>query len=183
MAYIITNHPKNSVAKQPNTPENNTNSDSDLSRMNAEILLVGRFHALTLCRAALFCLLTGFEIIHAIYGFHTSSSMTIMLFSIISPWMLEAVLSPHIKKTTVVLPFLRKHYRYSSLRYAANNVCFFLCCLLLILWQKHNSYPVYPFEWLYRAPSIFLFIIASLRILLSLFLPGHIRRRMLHGKM
>lgn len=182
MAYTI-NRQKNFAAELPNTPENNFNPDSDLSRMDAEIHLVGRFHALTICRAVLFGLLTGFEIIHAIYGFHISSSMTIMLFSIISPWIMEALLSPYIKKTAVVLPFLRKHYRYSSLRYAANNACFFLCCLLLMLWQRHNSYPVYPFKWLYHAPAIFLFIIAFLRILLSLFLPGYIRRRMLHGKM
>lgn len=136
----------------------NTNGTpaADAAFMDAEIRLVARFHALVVWRGFISAVLGAFILGCAFWGVDTSSAVYILFLLNLLPFLLEGFCAPHVKKSVPVLPFLRKKYHYSSLRYTTLNITFALTCLLLVLWQFHNGTPAYPAAWLYNFPAFVL---------------------------
>ena len=165
-----------SSAAQVNTPESLV---PDEAAMEAEIRLVSRFCTLSLCRAVLCSFMFLFELLRVIYGFRMSSPLYILLFAGVAVWLVELTVTPYVKKSVPVLPYLRRKYHYSSPRYVSHNLCYPLYCLLLLLWQLHNSLPQYPFGWMYYGPAIFLGILLCLRLAGPALIAAHIRRSLL----
>ena len=79
------------------------------------------------------------------------------------------------------MPYLRKHYRYSRLRFTAETVSYFMTCLLLLLWQGRGSKISDTAGWLRNAPVFLLSILVLLRLAAPYYLAWRIRRRLLDG--
>ncbi len=157
--------------------ENNTPA-ADAAFMDAEICLVARFHALMVWRIFISAVLGAFMLGCSLWGLDTSSAVYILLFLNLLPFLLEGFCAPHVKKSVPVLPFLRKKYHYSSLRYATLSITFALTCLLLVLWQFHNSTPAYPAAWLYNFPAFVLAACFFQRAVTPRLTARRIRRKM-----
>lgn len=151
---------------------------SDADAMDAELRLIARFHALTLWRVSLSALLAAFEVIVSFYGLRISSGFYVLLFMNLLPWILEALCSPYVAKSTPVLPYLRRQYHYSTLRYMTTRITFLITGLLLVLWEFHNSTPDYPAAWLYDFPAILLAFSLLFRLAAPSAITKHMRRRM-----
>lgn len=77
------------------------------------------------------------------------------------------------------LPYLRKHWRYSPLRFTAESISYFLTCLLLILWQLCGSLPE---DRLRRAPAAILAAVVLLRLAAPCYLAWRSRRGLMYGE-
>lgn len=146
--------------------------------MDAELRRIARYRALTLWRFFASILLAAFEAMCALLGLRVSSGLYVLFSMNLLPWVLEAFCSPYIKKTPPVMPYLRRQYRYCTLRFATTGITFFITSLLLALWQLHNSAPDYPAAWLYDFPAILL--ICGILFLLAAppALVKHMRRKL-----
>ncbi len=158
----------------PATPD----AVSDAAVMDAEIRLVARFAALTLWRAVTSALLIAFQLICVPFGKIAPAPVYILLCMNLLPSVLEGLCAPYAKKSVPVLPYLRKQYHYSSLRYMTTGISFAITSFLLLLWQLYNSPPVTPFAWLGKFPAFLLALGFFLRAVSPRLLAGHIRKRM-----
>lgn len=160
----------------------NASALPDASAMEAEIRLISRFHSLTLFRAVLCVLLFAYQFLIVIFHIRTISNIIILLFLMLAPWLLEGVAAPYVKTGKAVLPYLRKQYHFTALRYVTNNITFLIACFLLLLWQRHQSGNIFPSLWIYYIPSILICTALALRILGPVLISCHIRRRLLSGQ-
>lgn len=158
------------------------NTEPDVPAMENEIRLVSRFHTLTLIRILLSVFLFIYECMGVFYNFGINTGLYLLLFLNLTPWLLDLFLAPYVKKTPPVLPYLRKQYHYSSLRFLTNNISFLLTCFLLLLWQSHQSGASFPFLWLSFVPSALAIFALLFRILGPVLIAGHIRRRLFAGQ-
>lgn len=159
-----------------------TSAMPDASAMETEIRLVSRFHSLTLFRVVLCVLLFAYQFLIVLYHIRTISNVIILLFIMIAPWLLEGVAAPYVKAGKAVLPYLRKQYHFTTLRYVTNQITFLAACFLLLLWQRHQDGNIGLPLWIYYIPSILICIALALRILGPVFISRHIRRRLLSGQ-
>ncbi|MBQ9120189.1 MAG: hypothetical protein IJY09_09095 [Lachnospiraceae bacterium] len=150
--------------------------------MDEEIRLVSRFRALILGRIIVSLSLFLYLLCTMGYGYRPTSPIYILGVLNIFSWPIEALLAPYVKKRTIVLPYLRKHYRYSSLRFASNNIISFLTCLLLLLWQICQDTTRLPVAWFRFVPLTLLVIMLLFRTIAPFFLAKQISRRLLSGK-
>lgn len=151
---------------------------TDAAFMDAEIRLVARFRALVVWRRFISAALAAFICGCTFWGANASSPFYIMVFLNLLPFLLEEFCAPHIKKSAPVLPFLRKKYHYSPLRYATLGITFGATCLLLVLWQFHNSTPAFPAAWMHNFPAFLLAACFFQRAVTPQLAARHIRRRM-----
>lgn len=164
---------------------NHTPDTSDsVQSMAAEIRLVSAFHTMTICRIVLSVALLLFEALRAAYGLRISSALYILLFANLGPWLIELALTPRLKLSSppAILPYLRRHYHYSALRHSSNRICFWITCFLLILWERHNAIPNYPFAWLYHVPLYLLCLLLCIRMFGPRLLSHRIDYKLMHGK-
>ncbi|MDE7300502.1 MAG: hypothetical protein K2N94_17040 [Lachnospiraceae bacterium] len=180
----------------------NFHANPELSRLDDDIRIVSRFQAVRICRAALSILLIALELFLAYRGSYSSSALNILLFANLTPWLLEELLlarqeakkdansTPDIRTRSeapaaqpAAMPYLRKHYHYSRLRFTAETVSYFMTCLLLLLWQGRGSKAGDTADWLRNAPVFLLSIIVLLRLAAPYYLAWRIRHRLLDGKM
>gem|GEM_PF-3801836 len=146
--------------------------------MDAEIRLVARFYSLIIWRVLFSIALLAFELICTFYHLYVLSAVYILLIANLLPALLTPFFAPHIRRSTPVLPFLRKRYHYSSLRYKTAEISFFITGIFLVLWQLFNSAPAYPAAWLYKFPVLLLAASLFWRAAAPLFFSMHIRRHM-----
>ena len=154
----------------------------DAAAMDAEIRLVSQFYSLTLFRFVLCVLLFAYQLIIVLFHIRTISNMIILLFLLLAPWVLEGVVAPYIKSGKAVLPYLRKQYHFSAIRYVTNNITFLISCFLLLLWQRHQPENASLYWWIYYIPSILIGIALFIRILGSVLIFFHIRRKLSLGQ-
>ncbi|MDE7324940.1 MAG: hypothetical protein K2N63_01465 [Lachnospiraceae bacterium] len=148
---------------------------NDVAAMDAEIRLVARFHTLTLWRIAASAILLIFQIVYTACGLYTASPFYILLTANLLPVLLEPLCSPKVRKSPPVLPFLRKRYHYSSLRFMTMEITFFATNLLLIIWQFFGSSPD---TWLHKFPAAFLAANFLWRFVGSFLLSSQIQKKM-----
>lgn len=167
------------LQNNPDIPHTDTPAaGTDAAFMDAEIRLVARFFTLTFWRVFTSIALCAFLLVCVFFGIDASSALYILLFFNLLPFLLEGFCAPYAKKSAPVLPYLRKQYHYSSLRYMTMNITFFVTCCLLLLWQLHNSSPAYPAKWLYGFPALLLASGFFLRAVVPHLAARHIRRKM-----
>ncbi len=149
-----------------------------VEEMDAEIRLVARFHSLIIWRIPFSMALLCFEFMCIICHLYVLSAVYILLIANLLPVILAPFLAPHIRKSTPVLPFLRKRYHYSSLRYKTAELSFFITGMFLVLWQLFNSVPAYPVAWLYKFPVLLLAASLFWRVAAPIIFSIRIRRNM-----
>lgn len=150
----------------------------DAAAMDAEIRLVARFAALALWRAAASILLIAFLLMCAVFGVIAPAPIYILLCVNLLPTVLEGFCAPYAKKSVPVLPYLRKQYHYSSLRYMTAGIGFAVTSFLLLLWQLFNSPAGFPAAWPGKFPALLLAFGFFVRAVSPRLLARRIRRRM-----
>lgn len=173
--------PSNKIEVNDKTDNNEETPESvfsDADAMDGELRLVARFHTLTLWRVLLSALLTAFEAMCAFYGLRAASGLYVLLSMNLLPWILEALCSPYVTKSKPVMPYLRRQYHYSTLRYVTTHITLFITCMYLLLWQFHNSTPAYPAAWLYDFPAILLAFSLLFRLAAPPLIARHLRREL-----
>ncbi len=143
--------------------------------MDAEIRLVARFHTLIIWRAAVSTSLLVFQVIYTISGLYTASPAYILLTANLLPTLLEPLCSPRIHKSSPVLPYLRKRYHYSSLRFMTLEITFLAANLLLLIWQLFGNYTD---TWLSKLPAILLLSSLLWHFIAPSILFRHIQKKM-----
>lgn len=160
------------------TPKDMSSPQDDAALMDAEIRLVARFFTLTLWRIATSAALLSFLLVCGIFTVMDTSAFYILLCLNLLPAVIEPICAPHVRKSTPVLPYLRKKYHYSSLRQMTMDITFYIIGFFLVLWQLNNKTPAYPAAWLHHFPAFLLAFGLGLRAIAPSFITAHIRRKM-----
>lgn len=153
--------------------------------LEQEIRLVAGYRSAMQCRIGLSVTFGLFLLYSAAIAYITATPLYLFLFLNIVPWLLEMFLSS-VKKLSfhkkIVLPELRKHYHYNTLRYTANRLTLLIVFFLLILWQSVFHRNGLTREWLTFTPVVCMAWIVISRTLLPLFLAHRMKKRLLSGR-